>query len=112
MASLSEILPRRWPGAEWSLSADDYATLNWLSATPKPGEAEIRAFSAEVDAEIQAEADLERKRTLLDRADSLLQALEILSDAVADLQTRAGVTGPVRTRVNALASKLSQIRAS
>ena len=49
MASISEILSRKWPGTEWVLTADDYSTLLWLSETPKPTEQEIRAFSDEVD---------------------------------------------------------------
>jgi hypothetical protein len=53
MATLSQILSRRWPGAEWTIAGDDYASLAWLSPGDPPAEAEIRALSAEVDQELQ-----------------------------------------------------------
>lgn len=49
MATISEILPIKWPGPGWTIDEDDYATLRWDREDPKPSEAEIRAFSAEVD---------------------------------------------------------------
>lgn len=29
MATIAQILPRRWPGREWTINGDDYATLIW-----------------------------------------------------------------------------------
>lgn len=115
MATISEILARKWPGQEWSLAGDDYATLVWGGPAPKPTEAEIRAFSAEVDALIAAEAKAERKLNAIVTSDSLLQALEILADAVADLQAKARVTSALAAssvnKITSLAAKLAQIRA-
>lgn len=49
MATIADILPIKWPNMGWSISGDDYETLMWYSPTPQPTEAEIRAFSNEVD---------------------------------------------------------------
>lgn len=49
MASLANILERKWRGAHWSLSGDDFETLVWMDPTVKPSEADIRKFSGEVD---------------------------------------------------------------
>lgn len=49
MATIGDILARKWPGAEWTLSEDDYASLSWLSEGEAPAEQDIRAFSDEVD---------------------------------------------------------------
>lgn len=111
MATLSEILPRKWPGAEWTLTEDNYTTLVWISASPKPTEAEIRAFSAEVDALVAAERTAERHRSLLDRADAVLLAFEVLAAAIDDLQTRLVVTGQVANRIDTLRTRLADIRA-
>lgn len=50
MALLSEILSLKWPGVEWMLTDDRYESLIWLSEGDPPSEAEIRAYSDEVDA--------------------------------------------------------------
>lgn len=49
MATLSQILGYKWPGAEWSMSGDEYGTLAWLGGGKPPSEDKIRAFSSEVD---------------------------------------------------------------
>jgi hypothetical protein len=65
MATLADILARRWPGARWQVHGDDHATLLWLSAGSPPAEAEIRAWSAAIDEEIAWEAvRAERNRRL------------------------------------------------
>lgn len=47
---LSDVLARGWPGAEWTLSGDDYAGLNWLSDMPKPSAVQVAAKQAEFEA--------------------------------------------------------------
>ena len=43
------------PGAQWSLSGNDYATLIWHDDTPKPSQAELDAAWPAVQ---QAQADV------------------------------------------------------
>lgn len=112
MATLAEILARKWPGAQWTIHGDDYARLEWLSgnAVPKPREEEIRAKAAEVDAEIEAERRaVMRREAILGDADRLFLALEVLARAVDELQALQ----PLATRtapVDALITKLVEIR--
>ena len=68
MATISEILPIKWPDPGWRIDGDDYATLEWFRGDPKPDEAAIRAFSAEVD------AILAQKNLLVAAEERLLQA--------------------------------------
>jgi hypothetical protein len=51
MATLIQILSRKWPDADFFINGDDYSTLQWFSEGEPPSEAEIRAFSGEVDLE-------------------------------------------------------------
>lgn len=112
MASLAEILSRRWPGAQWTITGDDYATLQWLpeNTVARPSEKEIRSLSAEVDAEIEAKRKARaRIDSLMQDADRLFLALEILARAVDELQSLQ----PMATRtaaVDALVGKLQEIR--
>jgi hypothetical protein len=50
MASISEILSRKWPDSEWVLPSGRYSSLIWLSEGEKPTEAEIMAHASEIDA--------------------------------------------------------------
>lgn len=56
MATIGEILARKWPGAEWCVSEDEFGSLQWLSEGEAPAEQDIRAFSAEVDEIMRREA--------------------------------------------------------
>ena len=49
MATIGDILARRWPGAQWTMTEDDYSSLHWMAGGEPPAEQDIRAFSAEVD---------------------------------------------------------------
>lgn len=89
MASLSDILSRRWKGSVWTLIGDDYNTLVWdpSNAVAKPLEADIRALSDAVDLDIAADLKKKRQEAFIeDSPDTLLLALEILSAAIADIQ--------------------------
>ncbi|MEW5709842.1 MAG: hypothetical protein AB1830_13205 [Pseudomonadota bacterium] len=112
MATIAEILSRRWPGAQWVITGDDYATLQWLpgNAVAKPSEAEIRSHSAAVDAEMEVGRRARaRVEAVMQDADRLFLALEILALAVDELQKLQ----PLATRtapVDALVAKLAEIR--
>jgi hypothetical protein len=43
------ILETNYAGSEWSISGNDYATLEWYSASTKPTEAELASQWAAVD---------------------------------------------------------------
>ena len=43
------ILDTNYVGAEWTIAGSDYETLNWLSASPKPTQAELDAQWPQVD---------------------------------------------------------------
>lgn len=89
MATISEILPRFWPGQEWTLDEDDYSTLNWYPTNPlpKPTEAEIRAHSNEVDALIADAAQRGRQqRGMYDAPDYLLKTVEILINGLVEIR--------------------------
>ena len=64
---LADVLVRGWPGAEWTLSGDDYAGLTWLSDGSKPSAAEVAAKQAEFEAAAPWDAvRVERGRLLRD----------------------------------------------
>jgi hypothetical protein len=73
------------PGAEWSVSGDSYAGINWLDTTKtKPTEAELAAYVPPAP-----EPRLVPKRTIIDRlntAGKLVAAMQAL--AAADLYTQ------------------------
>lgn len=43
MTDYVAVLEANYAGSEWSISGNDYNTLDWLSATPKPTQAELDA---------------------------------------------------------------------
>ena len=45
----SAVLNAKYAGNEWSINDNDYATLEWYSATPKPTQAELDAAWPQVD---------------------------------------------------------------
>jgi hypothetical protein len=49
------ILSRRFSGAEWALSGDDYDGLTWLSEGEPPTEAQLEALWPEVQYEVAYE---------------------------------------------------------
>jgi hypothetical protein len=63
------ILLRRYAGAQWSMTGDDYADLEWLDDSDKPSEEELDAQWTSVQAEIKQEktAKIEAKAALLER---------------------------------------------
>jgi hypothetical protein len=60
MTNYPQVLTVLRPGAQWSLSGDDYSGLTWLDDSPKPTQAELDAAWPQVQydrAYKQVEAD-------------------------------------------------------
>jgi len=57
------ILTRNYAGTQWSISGNDYATLEWYSATPKPTEAQLQAQWPAVEYSDKYEAVETTRRT-------------------------------------------------
>jgi len=56
------VLTANYPGAQWSLSGNDYDTLDWLDDTPKPTQAELDAAWPQVDYDNQVAAVEQARR--------------------------------------------------
>jgi len=70
-----------YPDAEWTISANDYDTLNWLSDTPKPSQQELDAAWPAVQ---QAQADaVTAKEAARQSAISKLAALGLTVDEIS-----------------------------
>ena len=54
MTDYVAVLTANYPGAQWSLSDNDYTTLQWYDDTPEPTQAELDAAWPAVQ---QAQAD-------------------------------------------------------
>jgi len=74
----SEILSRKYAGQEWSLDNNDYATLLWLSDTPKPTKQELENLWPEIKAILDVEAD--EKKVAKASALGKLEALGLTAD--------------------------------
>jgi hypothetical protein len=49
MINYPQILSVNYVGSQWSMSGNDYSTLQWFSDTPKPTQAELDALSPNTD---------------------------------------------------------------
>jgi len=78
---ITQVLSRRYPGAEWTLNGDNYTGLTWLSDTPKPTLKTLEGLWADVQAEIAAEA--QARVDAKDSAVAKLQALGLTVDEVS-----------------------------
>jgi len=56
MIDYAAVLVANYPGAQWSLSGNDYDTLEWYDDTPKPTQAELDAAWPQVDYQNQVTA--------------------------------------------------------
>ena len=56
MTDYAAVLTANYPGAQWSLSGNDYDTLDWLDDTPKPSQAELDAQWPQVNYDNQVAA--------------------------------------------------------
>ena len=49
MTNYIAVLQANYFGSQWSMSENDYSTLDWFSETPKPTQAELDAAWPQVD---------------------------------------------------------------
>lgn len=63
MTNYVAVLQANYVGAEWSISANDYDTLEWYSASTKPTKAELDAAWPTVDYDDQYAAVQTTRRT-------------------------------------------------
>jgi len=61
MTDYTAVLLANYPGAQWSLSGNDYSTLEWYDDTPEPSQAELDAAWPTVEHANQV-ADVENAR--------------------------------------------------
>ena len=81
MTDYAAVLRATHPGAQWSLSGNDYATLVWHDDTPKPSQAELDDAWPAVQ---QARADaVAAKETARQSAISKLAALGLTVDEIS-----------------------------
>ena len=69
MTNYAEVLTANYAGQEWSIAANDYATLEWMSDTAKPTQAELDAQWASVQQKIadEAAAKVATRQAVLDK---------------------------------------------
>ena len=62
MTDYAAVLVANYPGAQWSLSDNDYDTLEWYDDTPKPSQADLDAAwpTVEYNDQIAAVEDARR----------------------------------------------------
>jgi hypothetical protein len=63
MSDYVAVLVTNYPSAHWSMSGNDYDTLDWLDQTPKPTQAELDAQWPQVDYSNQVAAVETTRRT-------------------------------------------------
>ena len=56
MTDYAAVLAANYPGAQWSMTDNDYATLEWYDDTPKPTKATLDAAWPTVEYERKYEA--------------------------------------------------------
>lgn len=119
MATLTDILQWKYPGAEWSIQGQDYATLVWAptNTLTKPTLTELQGFSAEVDGLIAQAMRQDRQRERLLETDRLLVALSALTDALVDVRGKlrstalsSALDGQITTRLNSIKTRIDEIK--
>jgi hypothetical protein len=96
MTDYAAVLLATHPGAQWSLSDNDYDTLEWYDDTPKPTQAELDAsWPAVQQTQAQAAVDAQRHAAYVAESDPLFfqyQAGEITEqewlDKRAEIKSR------------------------
>ena len=71
MATISDILIKRYAQYQWVVSGDDYSSLDWKPENPidKPTEAELRALDAEISLELRWDKVKNKRNKLLNACD-------------------------------------------
>jgi len=114
-ADYNDILERFWPGQERGFrDVGDFSTLIWpkTNTLPMPTLEQVEARRAETEALMLAE-DMERERRerLLANALLFLNALDTLTEAVADLQAKVvGLEPGLESRVRALRVEITAFK--
>ena len=82
MINYSLILTLYYPTAEWFMSDNDYATLEWKSAAPKPSQAELDALwpAAQIKATVPAQVPMWAVRTVLQNDGLFDQAQALINE--------------------------------
>ena len=81
MTDYAAVLTANYSGAQWSLNANDYDSLDWLSDTPKPTQSELDAAWPAVQ---QAQADaVAAKEAARQSAIDKLAALGLTVDEIS-----------------------------
>ena len=83
MLNYSLILVTNYAGKQWSLTNEDYSTLNWLDESPKPTQAELDALwestqstiAQQQQAKVNAKASALAKLTALGLSEDEVKAL-------------------------------------
>jgi hypothetical protein len=83
MLNYSLILQFNYQGKSWSIDNNDYSTLQWLSDTPKPTQAELDALweSTQATVSAQQQAAIDAKASALAK----LAALGLTQDEIKAL---------------------------
>jgi len=81
MIDYAAVLTANYAGAQWSLTDNDYDTLDWLSDSPKPTQAELDAAWPAVQQQ-QADA-VTAKEAARQSAISKLAALGLTVDEIS-----------------------------
>lgn len=93
MATIEEILQRKFPGMTWTMGGQDtYSTLVWADTNPipKPSLVAIRAFREEVNALLREEERARKRETaMLQEPGSLFLILESTVDALDEIRRKA-----------------------
>lgn len=85
MTNYANVLIKKYPNTVWTINADDYDQLVWLSDTPKPSKAELDALWPEVKAEMEAE-----QQARVSARESALGKLSALGLSEAEIKALLG----------------------
>lgn len=70
--NIAQVLLAKFPGAEWSMTGDDYSTINWMSDSKKPTLKELEKLWPAVEAEQKrSEIEFLRGKAYRETADPL-----------------------------------------
>lgn len=89
MTDYVAVLLANYPGAEWTLIANDYATLVWHDDTPRPTQQELDAAWPAVQ---QAQADAVAAKDATKQ--SAIEKLEALGLTVDEIKEAFGLEAP------------------
>lgn len=62
MTDYASVLTANYPGAQWSINANDYDSLDWQGPGDKPSQAELDAAWPQVEYQIQYSAVQDARR--------------------------------------------------